>query len=114
MKRFVCIFLSVVLLVPLLCLSASAESYSPGQYELVDFLDSAFSATDGLKQTKTASSYTFSWEVSVNSSVRYVYLNLYAPAAPSSITFNGISGTLVYSGASVYYKHLKLPTILLV
>lgn len=104
MKRFVCIFLSVVLLVPLLCLSASAESYSPGQYELVDFLDSAFSATDGLKQTKTASSYTFSWEVSVNSSVRYVYLNLYAPAAPSSITFNGISGTLVYSGAFYQYR----------
>ncbi len=34
----------------------------------------------------------------------FVYLNIYAPSVPSSVTLNGITGTRVYSGTFYQYK----------
>ena len=76
----------------------------PGQYDVVDLLASGVFPEGDLSITKSASSYTFTWDVTASSSMAFVYLNIYAPTAPSSVTLNGVSGTRVYSGAFYQYK----------
>lgn len=76
----------------------------PGQYDVVDLLATGFFPEGDLVVTKSASTYSFTWDVTASSSVAFVYLNIYAPSVPSSVTFNGITGTRVYSGAFYQYK----------
>ena len=76
----------------------------PGQYDVVDLLASGVFSEGELAVTRSASSYTFTWEVTASSSMAFVYLNIYAPSVPSSVTLNGITGTRVYSGAFYQYK----------
>lgn len=71
----------------------------PGQYDVVDLLASGFFPEGELVQTKAATSYTFNWDVTSSASMAYVYINVYAPTAPSGVTLNGVTGTRVYSGA---------------
>lgn len=78
----------------------------PGQYDVIDLLATGFFPDGDLSVTKTASLYTFSWEVTAVSSLNYVYINVYSPTAPSSIKLNSVSGTLVYSGAFYQYRFL--------
>lgn len=97
---------ALVLVLSLLCcctVSVAAASV-PGQYDVVDLLASGVFPDGELAVTRSASSYTFTWDVTASSSMAFVYLNIYAPSVPSSVTFNGISGTRVYSGAFYQYK----------
>lgn len=98
--------LSLILVVFLLvsCVVPVSAASIPGQYDVVDLLATAFSATDDFQQTKASTLYSFSWDVSVSSSLRFVYMNIYSPTAPSSVSLNGITGSLVYSGSFYQYK----------
>lgn len=98
--------LSVVLVFALIVCSlvpVSAASV-PGQYDVVDLLASGFFPEGELAQTKTATSYTFNWDVTSSASMAYVYINVYAPTVPSGVTLNGVTGIRVYSGAFYQYR----------
>lgn len=100
--------LSLILVFSLLCLctfSVSAASV-PGQYDVVDLLSTGFFPNGEPKLTKSASSYSFDWEVTSSCSFNYVYMNIYSQDTPSSVKLNGVSGTLVYTGAFYQYKFL--------
>lgn len=76
----------------------------PGQYDVVDLLASGFFPEGELVLTKAATSYTFNWDVTSSASLAFVYINVYAPTAPSAVTLNGVTGTRVYSGAFYQYR----------
>ena len=98
--------LSLLLIISLfaVCAIPASAASVPGQYDVVDLLASGFFPDGDLVDTRAATSYTFNWDVTSSSSIAYVYLNVYAPTAPSSVSLNGVSGTRVYSGAFYQYK----------
>lgn len=102
-RRFSALLCCFLLVFTVLIPSFHAASI-PGQYDVVDLLASGFFPEGELSVTKSASIYSFTWDVTASSSMAFVYLNVYAPSAPSSVTLNGISGTRVYSGAFYQYK----------
>lgn len=102
MKRIFSLTLALVLV--LTCAVPASAASVPGQYDVVDLLATGFFPDGDLVDTRAATSYTFSWDVTSSSSIAYVYLNVYAPTAPSSVSLNGVSGTRVYSGAFYQYK----------
>ena len=71
---------------------------------MVDLLATGVFPEGDLAITKSASTYSFTWDVTASSSMAFVYLNIYAPSVPSSVTLNGITGTRVYSGTFYQYK----------
>lgn len=96
---------AVLALVLVICLVGSVSAAtSPGQYDVVDLLAAGFFPNGEPVVSKSATLYSFDWEVTTSVSFRYVYLNVYAPSTPSSVTFNGITGTLVHSGAFYQYR----------
>ena len=105
MKHLVSFFLVLALALGCFCVSASAASV-PGQYDVVDLLATGFFPDGELYLLKSASTYTFDWTVTSSCSFNQVYLNIYSASKPSSVTLNGISGTLSYSGAFYQYKFL--------
>lgn len=98
--------LSLLLIISLfaVCAIPASAASVPGQYDVVDLLASGFFPDGDLVDTRVATSYTFNWDVTSSSSIAYVYLNVYAPTAPSSVSLNGVFGTRVYSGAFYQYK----------
>lgn len=102
MKRIFSLTLALVLV--LTCAVPASAASVPGQYDVVDLLASGFFPEGELAQTKAATSYTFNWDVTSSASMAYVYINVYAPTAPSGVTLNGVTGTRVYSGAFYQYR----------
>lgn len=94
----------LVLVLTFLCAAPASAAGIPGQYDVVDLLATGVFPEGELAITKSASSYSFTWDVTASSSMAFVYLNIYAPSVPLSVTFNGITGTRVYSGAFYQYK----------
>ena len=102
MKRVFSLFL--VLTLTFLCVAPASAASVPGQYDVVDLLASGVFPEGELVATKSATRYSFTWDVTASSSMAFVYLNIYAPSVPSSVTLNGITGTRVYSGTFYQYK----------
>lgn len=102
MKRIFSLTLALVLV--LTCVVPASAASVPGQYDVVDLLASGFFPEGELVQTKAVTSYTFNWDVTSSASMAYVYINVYAPTAPSGVTLNGVTGTRVYSGAFYQYR----------
>ena len=103
MKRVFSLFL--VLTLTFLCVAPASAASVPGQYDVVDLLASGVFPEGELVATKSATRYSFTWEVTSSSSLAFVYLNIYSPTVPSSVTLNGVTGT-----RAVSYTHLTLPT----
>lgn len=104
MKRLLCSLLAFLLCVPLLSLSASAATI-PGQYDVVDLLESGFFDEDeSTVITASSKTYSFRWDVTSSSSLYYVYVNIYAPERPIGVTLNGKTGILSYEGAFYQYR----------
>lgn len=102
MKRIFCVTLALVLV---LTCTVSVFAETPGQYDVIDLLGSGFfSDGESTSITKSALTYTFTWDVTATSSLAYVYVNIYAPSLPGSVTLNGVAGTRVYSGAFYQYR----------
>ena len=88
MKRIFSITLALVLF---LTCTVSVFADTPGQYDVVDLLGSGFFADgESTSITKSALTYTFTWDVTATSSLAYVYVNIYAPSLPGSVTLNGV------------------------
>ena len=104
MKRIFSLTLALVLV--LTCVVPASAASVPGQYDVVDLLATGFFPDGELYLLKSASTYTFNWTVTSGCSFNQVYLNIYSASKPSSVTLNGISGTLSYSGAFYQYKFL--------
>ncbi len=102
MKRVFSLLL--VLALTFLCAAPASAASIPGQYDVVDLLATGVFPEGDLAITKSASTYSFTWDVTASSSMAFVYLNIYAPSVPSSVTLNGITGTRVYSGTFYQYK----------
>jgi gas vesicle protein len=96
--------LLLVLALTFLCAAPASAASIPGQYDVVDLLATGVFPEGDLAITKSASTYSFTWDVTASSSMAFVYLNIYAPSVPSSVTLNGITGTRVYSGTFYQYK----------
>lgn len=99
-------YISLLLVVSLafFCIPSTSATTVPGQYDVIDLLATGSFPNGELVATKASTSYSFTWDVTSSSSVAFVYINIYAPSLPSSVTLNGISGTRVYSGAFYQYK----------
>lgn len=102
MKRVFSLFL--VLTLTFLCVAPASAASVPGQYDVVDLLASGVFPEGELVATKSATRYSFTWDVTSSSSLAFVYLNIYSPTVPSSVTLNGVTGTRVYSGSFYQYK----------
>lgn len=102
MKRVFSLLL--VLALTFLCAAPASAASIPGQYDVVDLLASGVFPEGELVATKSATRYSFTWDVTSSSSLAFVYLNIYSPTVPSSVTLNGVTGTRVYSGSFYQYK----------
>lgn len=102
MKRVFSLLL--VLALTFLCAAPASAASVPGQYDVVDLLASGVFPEGELVATKSATRYSFTWDVTSSSSLAFVYLNIYSPTVPSSVTLNGVTGTRVYSGSFYQYK----------
>ena len=102
MKRVFSLFL--VLTLTFLCVAPASAASVPGQYVVVDLLAPGVFPEGELVATKSATRYSFTWDVTSSSSLAFVYLNIYSPTVPSSVTLNGVTGTRVYSGSFYQYK----------
>lgn len=102
MKRVFSLLL--VLALTFLCAAPASAASIPGQYDVVDLLATGVFPEGELVATKSATRYSFTWDVTSSSSLAFVYLNIYSPTVPSSVTLNGVTGTRVYSGSFYQYK----------
>lgn len=99
-QRVFLIFLSLACILPLFCVGASAEgAFMPGQYDVVDILDSAFvSDTQRLSVSGALNTYALSCTVTSNSSFKTVYIGV--TTSPSSGFSTPNSVTLQTTSAS--------------
>lgn len=103
-------WLSLLLIISLFvaCVIPASAASVPGQYDVVDLLASGFFSSTGLSVTSTSTVYNFSWEPTSKSSIYEVYVNIYAPTQPSSVSLafgsRTVAGSLVYSGAFYQYR----------
>ena len=94
-------WLSLLLIISLFvaCVIPASAASVPGQYDVVDLLASGFFSSTGLSVTSTSTVYNFSWEPTSKSSIYEVYVNIYAPTQPSSVSLafgsRTVAGSLV-------------------
>lgn len=103
-QRVLSLFLCLCLCFLFLPSRASASSYVPGQYDVVDLLQSGFFPA-GTVMDMSGSNYTFFFTSTSTAQFAHVYAIISGPT-PNSVSLNGISGRVVSSpsAADVLYE----------